>query len=151
MARIQERNNSFIAWFKKYRAHINLALKEYLAETGKEKLRFKADIHYEKSLYKIQLQKIQKIGKSEKTVKTKLNQEQKYNKDFAKRNKKEMTNTDGSIRKNIEIGCYVEIVQKHHQRSGELNRRACRANPYKIAKSSAWYKSKTGNRRGWKS
>ena len=27
---------------------------------------------------------------------------------------------DGSIRKNISIGCYVEVVQKHHQRSGEL-------------------------------
>ena len=27
---------------------------------------------------------------------------------------------DGRIRKNIEIGFYVEIVQKHHQRSGEL-------------------------------
>lgn len=27
---------------------------------------------------------------------------------------------DGRIRKNIEIGCEVEIVQKHHQRSGEL-------------------------------
>ena len=31
-----------------------------------------------------------------------------------------MSNTDGSIRENIEIGYYVEIVQKHHQRSGEL-------------------------------
>ncbi|MBL4710588.1 MAG: YwbE family protein [Flavobacteriales bacterium] len=29
-------------------------------------------------------------------------------------------NSDGSVRSNIEIGCYVEIVQKHHQRSGEL-------------------------------
>lgn len=27
---------------------------------------------------------------------------------------------DGRIRKNIEIGCEVEVVQKHHQRSGEL-------------------------------
>jgi uncharacterized repeat protein (TIGR03833 family) len=27
---------------------------------------------------------------------------------------------DGRIRKNITIGCYVEVVQKHHQRSGEL-------------------------------
>jgi len=27
---------------------------------------------------------------------------------------------DGRIRKNIEIGCAVEVVQKHHQRSGEL-------------------------------
>ena len=27
---------------------------------------------------------------------------------------------DGSNRKNIQIGYYVEIVQKHHQRSGEL-------------------------------
>ena len=26
----------------------------------------------------------------------------------------------GDIRKNIHIGCTVEIVQKHHQRSGEL-------------------------------
>ena len=26
----------------------------------------------------------------------------------------------GSQRKNISIGCEVEIVQKHHQRSGEL-------------------------------
>lgn len=89
MARVQDRNNSLIAWFKKYRAHINLALKEYLAETGKEKLRFKADIHYEKNLYKIQLQKIQKIDKSEKTVKIKLSQEQKYNKDLLKEIKKE--------------------------------------------------------------
>jgi uncharacterized repeat protein (TIGR03833 family) len=28
--------------------------------------------------------------------------------------------TDGSIRKNIQVGFSVEIVQKHHQRSGEL-------------------------------
>ncbi len=84
MVRVQERNDSFITWFKKYRAHINFALKEYLAETGKEKLRFKADIHYEKGLYKIQLHKIQKIGKSEKAVKAKLNQEKKYNKDLLK-------------------------------------------------------------------
>ena len=88
MERIQERDNSFIAWFKEYRIHINLALKEYLAETGKEKLRFKADIQYEQSLYKTQLHKIQKIGKAEKTVKTKLNQEQKYNKDLLKEIKK---------------------------------------------------------------
>lgn len=27
---------------------------------------------------------------------------------------------DGSIRKNIQIGYTVEIVQKHHQRTGEL-------------------------------
>lgn len=27
---------------------------------------------------------------------------------------------DGRIRKNISIGCYVEVVQKHHQRSGTL-------------------------------
>lgn len=27
---------------------------------------------------------------------------------------------DGKYRKNIEIGCEVEVVQKHHQRSGEL-------------------------------
>jgi len=27
---------------------------------------------------------------------------------------------DGRIRKNIQTGFYVEIVQKHHQRSGEL-------------------------------
>lgn len=27
---------------------------------------------------------------------------------------------DGRNRKNIEVGCEVEIVQKHHQRSGEL-------------------------------
>ena len=27
---------------------------------------------------------------------------------------------DGRVRKNITIGSYVEIVQKHHQRSGEL-------------------------------
>ncbi len=26
----------------------------------------------------------------------------------------------GSVRKNIQIGSTVEIVQKHHQRSGEL-------------------------------
>lgn len=29
-------------------------------------------------------------------------------------------NQDGRVRKNIEIGCEVEVVQKHHQRSGEL-------------------------------
>lgn len=28
--------------------------------------------------------------------------------------------SDGTIRKNITIGTEVEIVQKHHQRSGEL-------------------------------
>lgn len=27
---------------------------------------------------------------------------------------------DGRIRKNISTGCYVEVVQKYHQRSGEL-------------------------------
>jgi uncharacterized repeat protein (TIGR03833 family) len=27
---------------------------------------------------------------------------------------------DGTIRKNIEIGFEVEVVQKHHQRTGEL-------------------------------
>jgi uncharacterized repeat protein (TIGR03833 family) len=30
------------------------------------------------------------------------------------------TMKDGTIRKNIQIGSEVEIVQKHHQRSGEL-------------------------------
>jgi len=30
------------------------------------------------------------------------------------------TNMDGQQRKNIHIGDEVEIVQKHHQRSGEL-------------------------------
>ena len=29
-------------------------------------------------------------------------------------------NMDGTSRKNIEIGLQVSIVQKHHQRSGEL-------------------------------
>lgn len=28
--------------------------------------------------------------------------------------------SDGTIRKNIQVGAEVEIVQKHHQRSGEL-------------------------------
>jgi len=84
MTRVQERNNSFMAWFKEYRINIKAARKEYLAETGKENLRFKADIHYEKGLYKIQLHKIQKISKSEKSVKAKLNQEKKYNKDLLK-------------------------------------------------------------------
>lgn len=28
--------------------------------------------------------------------------------------------TDGRIRSNIEIGSEVEVVQKHHQRTGEL-------------------------------
>lgn len=28
---------------------------------------------------------------------------------------------DGRIRKNIEVGFEVEIVQKHHQRTGELS------------------------------
>ena len=27
---------------------------------------------------------------------------------------------DGRVRKNVQIGCDVEIVQKHHQRGGEL-------------------------------
>lgn len=27
---------------------------------------------------------------------------------------------DGNVRKNIQIGATVEIVQKHHQRTGEL-------------------------------
>ena len=27
---------------------------------------------------------------------------------------------DGSIRSNIKVGAEVEVVQKHHQRSGEL-------------------------------
>ena len=29
-------------------------------------------------------------------------------------------NQDGMVRKNIRIGSEVEVVQKHHQRSGEL-------------------------------
>ncbi|UXX77772.1 YwbE family protein [Reichenbachiella carrageenanivorans] len=28
--------------------------------------------------------------------------------------------TDGTIRTNIQVGAAVEVVQKHHQRSGEL-------------------------------
>ncbi|MGV8945141.1 MAG: YwbE family protein [Lutibacter sp.] len=32
----------------------------------------------------------------------------------------ENTKLSGSIRKNIQLGSAVEIVQKHHQRSGEL-------------------------------
>ena len=32
----------------------------------------------------------------------------------------ENKNQDGAIRNNIKIGSEVEIVQKHHQRSGEL-------------------------------
>jgi len=32
----------------------------------------------------------------------------------------ENNNQDGRIRKNIAPGCEVEVVQKHHQRSGEL-------------------------------
>jgi len=31
-----------------------------------------------------------------------------------------MDSQDGTIRKNIEIGFEVEVVQKHHQRTGEL-------------------------------
>jgi uncharacterized repeat protein (TIGR03833 family) len=31
-----------------------------------------------------------------------------------------MSNQEGTIRKNIEIGFEVEVVQKHHQRTGEL-------------------------------
>jgi uncharacterized repeat protein (TIGR03833 family) len=31
-----------------------------------------------------------------------------------------MDSQDGTIRKNIEIGFEVEVVQKHHQKSGEL-------------------------------
>ncbi len=31
-----------------------------------------------------------------------------------------MQNQDGTVRKNIEIGHEVEVVQKHHQRTGEL-------------------------------
>lgn len=27
---------------------------------------------------------------------------------------------DGTLRKNIQVGAEVEVVQKHHQRSGEL-------------------------------
>lgn len=30
------------------------------------------------------------------------------------------TNLGGTLRKNIQLGLTVEIVQKHHQRSGEL-------------------------------
>lgn len=32
----------------------------------------------------------------------------------------ENTKLSGTIRKNIQVGKTVEIVQKHHQRSGEL-------------------------------
>lgn len=31
-----------------------------------------------------------------------------------------MSNQDGTVRKNIQIGYEVEVVQKHHQRTGEL-------------------------------
>jgi len=31
-----------------------------------------------------------------------------------------MNSQDGTIRKNIEVGYEVEVVQKHHQRTGEL-------------------------------
>ena len=31
-----------------------------------------------------------------------------------------MNSQDGTIRKNIEISFEVEVVQKHHQRTGEL-------------------------------
>jgi len=31
-----------------------------------------------------------------------------------------MSNQDGTVRKNIQIGFEVEVVQKHHQRTGEL-------------------------------
>ena len=31
-----------------------------------------------------------------------------------------MDNQDGTIRKNIQIGYEVEVVQKHHQSTGEL-------------------------------
>lgn len=33
---------------------------------------------------------------------------------------------DGRKRKDIEVGIYVEIVQKHHQRTGELTEGAVR-------------------------
>lgn len=29
---------------------------------------------------------------------------------------------DGTVRSNIEVGIEVEVVQKHHQRSGELTK-----------------------------
>ena len=32
----------------------------------------------------------------------------------------ESNRLNGSDRENIEIGCTVELVQKHHQRTGEL-------------------------------
>lgn len=32
----------------------------------------------------------------------------------------ENNNEDGRIRKNIALGSDVEVIQKHHQRSGEL-------------------------------
>jgi len=82
--KIQDRNNSFIGWFKLYRKGIKDLLKEYLFEKGKENLRLKADINYEKSLYKIQLQKIQRIQRSEKMVKTKLKHEKDNYKDLLK-------------------------------------------------------------------
>ena len=31
-----------------------------------------------------------------------------------------MVSEDGRVRKNIEVGFEVEVVQKHHQKSGEL-------------------------------
>jgi len=31
-----------------------------------------------------------------------------------------MDSQDGTVRKNIEVGFEVEVVQKHHQKSGEL-------------------------------
>ena len=31
-----------------------------------------------------------------------------------------MDSEDGRVRKNIEVGFEVEVVQKHHQKSGEL-------------------------------
>lgn len=39
---------------------------------------------------------------------------------MAKVNLMELDKSDGSIRANISIGSEVEVVQKHHQRTGEL-------------------------------
>ena len=39
---------------------------------------------------------------------------------LSKRNKMEQQKQDGRAKNNIEVGQEVEIVQKHHQRSGEL-------------------------------
>jgi len=82
--KVVSRNEDFISWFKVYRKELRITNANYLAETGKEKLRIRADLNFEKKQYNYHLQKIKDIQKEAFVVKTKLKREQKSFKELLK-------------------------------------------------------------------